>query len=295
MLSNIKVKRKSDNFEAAENKIPAAAERGKMTEEKTAENVENVLYLGIDVGSTTVKAVVVDDKEKVLFSTYQRHMSEVRQKIISILEQAAAKFPRQKFCLSLTGSGALSLCNGLNIPFVQEVIASSLAIKKQIPDADVVVELGGEDAKLTFLTSGTDLRMNETCAGGTGAFIDQMEKYVPGSRTSMRKFFDLAEEVRLAQAYTSSVNGNADSKIMVRDYGNCVRAGSYSVNEVFKALKMPLKARQILSAYWCYLGASLDDMSFVHYASMVNRYIMRGASTPNRAQFVGNQGILSEK
>ena len=178
MLSNIKVKRKSDNFEAAENKIPAAAERGKMTEEKTAENVENVLYLGIDVGSTTVKAVVVDDKEKVLFSTYQRHMSEVRQKIISILEQAAAKFPRQKFCLSLTGSGALSLCNGLNIPFVQEVIASSLAIKKQIPDADVVVELGGEDAKLTFLTSGTDLRMNETCAGGTGAFIDQMATFL---------------------------------------------------------------------------------------------------------------------
>lgn len=136
----------------------------------------------------------------------------------------------------------------------------------QIPDAYRVI---CQNEKL-------DVRM----PFGVDAFIDQMEKYVPGSRTSMRKFFDLAEEVRLAQAYTSSVNGNADSKIMVRDYGNFVRAGSYSVNEVFKALKMPLKARQILSAYWCYLGASLDDMSFVHYASMVNRYIMRGASTP---------------
>ena len=139
---------------------------------------ERLLYLGIDVGSTTVKAVVIDDKENVLFSTYQRHMSEVRKKIISILNEIIKKFPDTRFKISLTGSGALSLCTKLNVPFVQEVIASSLSIKKQIPDADVIIELGGEDAKLTFLTSGTDLRMNETCAGGTGAFIDQMASFL---------------------------------------------------------------------------------------------------------------------
>ena len=139
---------------------------------------EKGLYLGIDVGSTTVKAVVIDAKENILFSTYQRHLSEVRGKIASIIAEVAEKFPDAVFNLSMTGSGALSLCGKLNVSFVQEVIASSLSIKKLIPDADVIIELGGEDAKLTFLTSGTDLRMNETCAGGTGAFIDQMASFL---------------------------------------------------------------------------------------------------------------------
>ena len=136
------------------------------------------MYLGIDVGSTTVKAVVLDKGEKVLFATYQRHMSEVRQKIVEIVKEIAQQFTGCRFKLCMTGSGALSLCTKLNVSFVQEVIASSLSIKKMIPDADVVIELGGEDAKLTFLTSGTDLRMNETCAGGTGAFIDQMASFL---------------------------------------------------------------------------------------------------------------------
>ncbi len=161
-----------------------------MTENITKE--KQILYLGIDVGSTTVKAVVINNEEQILFSTYQRHMSEVRQKIVAILKEIITKFPTNKFCLALTGSGALSLCNNLHIPFVQEVIASSLSIKQQIPDADVIVELGGEDAKLTFLTSGTDLRMNETCAGGTGAFIDQMSTFLN---------LDINEMDRLALEY----------------------------------------------------------------------------------------------
>ena len=136
------------------------------------------LFLGIDVGSTTVKIVIIDDKDQVLFSTYQRHMSDVRQKIISILKEVKQQFPKDTFKIALTGSGALSLCTNLKLNFVQEVIASSLSIKNKIPKADVIIELGGEDAKLTFLTSGIDLRMNETCAGGTGAFIDQMASFL---------------------------------------------------------------------------------------------------------------------
>ena len=111
-------------------------------------------------------------------------------------------------------------------------------------------------------------------------FIDRMERYVPGCRLSVERFFDLAEEVRLAQAYSSSVNGKTDSKVMVGKYGNFVRSGSYSVNEVLKALKMPKRAKDILNAYWCYLGAHCDDLSFAHYASMVNRYIRRGVLMP---------------
>lgn len=139
---------------------------------------ENVLFLGIDVGSTTVKVVVLDIQGEIVFSSYQRHMSDVRRKIITILQEVAQKFPNQSFKIALTGSGALSLSTKTNVSFIQEVIASSLSIKKKVPQADVVVELGGEDAKLTFLTNGTDLRMNETCAGGTGAFIDQMASFL---------------------------------------------------------------------------------------------------------------------
>ena len=123
-------------------------------------------------------------------------------------------------------------------------------------------------------------KLDATMPFGVQAFIDKMESYVPGSRASMVKFFDLAEEIRLAQAYSSSVNGNTDPKYMVKNYGNFVRCGSYSVNEVLDTLKMPKKAKDILNAYWCYLGAHCDDLSFLHYASMVNRYIKRGASMP---------------
>ena len=122
--------------------------------------------------------------------------------------------------------------------------------------------------------------IDATMPFGVKEFIDKMEFYVPGSRPSMEKFFALAEEIRAAQAYSSSVNGQTDSKVMVSEYGNFVRCGSYSVNEVLKALKMPKKAIDILNAYWCYLGAHCDDLSFVHYASMVLRYITRGASMP---------------
>ena len=121
--------------------------------------MNETLSLGIDVGSTTVKVAKNAEKGEILFSTYQRHMSDVRRKIISILNEVSQKFPDKIFKLALTGSGALSLCTRLNLSFVQEVIASSLSIKNKIPNADVIIELGGEDAKLTFLTSGIDISL----------------------------------------------------------------------------------------------------------------------------------------
>ena len=135
-----------------------------------------------------------------------------------------------------------------------------------IPDAyRVICKAEGLDVTMPF---------------GVEAFIRKMESYVPGSTKSMRKFFALAEEIRLAQAYSNSVNGKTDPKYMVEHYGNFVRCGSYSVNEVFRVIGIPKKAKDILSAYWCYLGADFDNMSFLHYASMVNRYILRGVVMP---------------
>ena len=136
------------------------------------------LFLGLDIGSTTVKLVVLDETETVCYSKYIRHLSEVRPKAAQLLEEASAALAQDTCRLSLTGSGALSLAEELHLPFIQEVTSSSLAIRKLVPDADVVIELGGEDAKLTYLTGGVDQRMNETCAGGTGAFIDQMAAFI---------------------------------------------------------------------------------------------------------------------
>ena len=136
------------------------------------------VFLGLDIGSTTVKAVVLDAAGDIVFSRYTRHFSEVRESIVAILKEGAELFGNARWKISLTGSGAISLASEFNLPFVQEVIASGLSIRERIPDADVVIELGGEDAKLTYLTGGLDQRMNETCAGGTGAFIDQMASFL---------------------------------------------------------------------------------------------------------------------
>ncbi|MDL2280051.1 acyl-CoA dehydratase activase-related protein, partial [Desulfovibrio sp. OttesenSCG-928-G11] len=140
--------------------------------------MEGELFLGLDVGSTTVKVVVMNDDDDILFSRYQRHLSEVRATVAAMMREAAADFPGALWRMSLSGSGAISLAKNVSLPFVQEVVASGLCIKRHIPDADVAIELGGEDAKLTFFTGGPDQRMNETCAGGTGAFIDQMAAFL---------------------------------------------------------------------------------------------------------------------
>ncbi len=138
----------------------------------------NQISIGLDVGSTTVKVVVLNRAGDIVYNRYQRHLSEVRQSAAQILKDVDTQMPGAEWRLCLTGSGAISLAAELNLPFVQEVVASSQAIRKLIPDVDVVIELGGEDAKLTFLSGGLDQRMNETCAGGTGAFIDQMAAFI---------------------------------------------------------------------------------------------------------------------
>jgi predicted CoA-substrate-specific enzyme activase len=138
----------------------------------------NEINLGLDIGSTTVKVIAATQSGEVVYSKYMRHFSEVRGSAAALLREAAAVLARAECRLCLTGSGALALSEELGVPFIQEVVASSLAIKKRVPDADVIIELGGEDAKLTYLTGGVDQRMNETCAGGTGAFIDQMAAFI---------------------------------------------------------------------------------------------------------------------
>lgn len=115
---------------------------------------------------------------------------------------------------------------------------------------------------------------------GVEEYKAKMIQYVPKSKKSINQFFELAKEVVDAQTYSNSVNGNTDKKYMIKNYPNFIKAGSYSVNEVLKAIKMPQEAIDILNAYWCYLGVDCDRMSFLHYASMVYRYITKQAWMP---------------
>lgn len=130
--------------------------------------------LGVDIGSTTVKTVVIDSNRKILSRCYQRHYSRVREVVLEQLQALHDKFPDALFRVAVTGSAGLGLANASGLAFVQEVHAAFLAVKADYPKADVVIELGGEDAKMIFLTGGVEQRMNGSCAGGTGAFIDQM-------------------------------------------------------------------------------------------------------------------------
>ena len=151
-----------------------------MEQVKSEQNVIP-LRVGIDVGSTTVKIAVLDNDDKIIYSDYQRHRADIRSTIISVVTQAFDELEKtlpagknQTLSVKVTGSGGLSVSQWLNIPFIQEVIAATTAVKKLIPQTDVVIELGGEDAKITYFAGGVEQRMNGTCAGGTGAFIDQM-------------------------------------------------------------------------------------------------------------------------
>ena len=131
------------------------------------------LSLGIDIGSTTAKAVLVEDG-RILYEKYQRHFSQVRQKTLELLEEAAAVAGDRPFTAAISGSAGLGLAESAGVPFVQEVFATGEVVRALEPDASAVVELGGEDAKIIFFDGGIDERMNGSCAGGTGAFIDQM-------------------------------------------------------------------------------------------------------------------------
>ncbi|MDY4168289.1 MAG: acyl-CoA dehydratase activase [Fournierella sp.] len=133
------------------------------------------MRVGLDIGSTTIKCVVLDEHDQVIYDTYERHGSHITEKAGELLARLAKeKVPGGKAYLAISGSAGMGLADGCGVPFVQEVFATRVAAKRLAPQADVVIELGGEDAKILFLSGGTEVRMNGSCAGGTGAFIDQM-------------------------------------------------------------------------------------------------------------------------
>lgn len=144
------------------------------------------MKIGIDVGSTTLKCVVLDESNNMIFHSYERHFSQINEKTIELLEKLKEEFPNlNRASIAISGSAGMGLAQRLKIPFIQEVYATRLAVMKEIEDPDVVIELGGEDAKILFLSNGMEVRMNGSCAGGTGAFIDQMATLMGITLTQM--------------------------------------------------------------------------------------------------------------
>ena len=153
------------------------------------------MRVGLDIGSTTIKCVVLDEHDQVIYDTYERHGSHITEKAGELLARLAKEqVPGGKAYLAISGSAGMGLADGCGVPFVQEVFATRVAAKRLAPQADVVIELGGEDAKILFLSGGTEVRMNGSCAGGTGAFIDQMATLLKMSPEELNEAASRAEK-----------------------------------------------------------------------------------------------------
>ncbi|PWM34364.1 MAG: CoA activase, partial [Coriobacteriia bacterium] len=153
------------------------------------------LRLGIDVGSTTVKLAVIDDNDNLIYANYERHHTDVRATAKELFVRAQRVIGDAPMRVSITGSGGMLLAKWLGLEFVQEVIASKRAVETLIPQTDCAIELGGEDAKIIYFDNGIEQRMNGTCAGGTGAFIDQMASLLHTDASGLNELAKGAERI----------------------------------------------------------------------------------------------------
>ena len=148
----------------------------------------NRTRIGIDIGSTTVKVVVVSQKGEILFSQYKRHFSEIKETLEDLIHQAHEAVGDVSFSAMMTGSGGVAISDVLGIEFIQEVVATANAIETAAPKTDVAIELGGEDAKIIYFKGGIEQRMNGVCAGGTGSFIDQMATLLQTDASGLNEY-----------------------------------------------------------------------------------------------------------
>jgi predicted CoA-substrate-specific enzyme activase len=156
--------------------------------------MRNLFHAGIDIGSTTVKVVIMNNNKDIIFSKYERHYADIKKKLKEILEEAYKDLKDAILTIMITGSGGINIANSIGVSFTQEVVAATKAIKTYYPQTDVAIELGGEDAKITYLNDGVEQRMNGTCAGGTGSFIDQMASLL---RVDAAELNELAKNYRM--------------------------------------------------------------------------------------------------
>ena len=157
--------------------------------------MKSLLNVGIDVGSTTIKLVVLDHEKNILYKNYARHFSEIGSALQENLTQLKSIVGERKFTFALTGSAGMGIAQRIGLPFVQEVIACAAAVKNLIPQTDTVVELGGEDAKITYFGEAPEQRMNGVCAGGTGSFIDHMASLLSTDAAGLNALAEKGQQI----------------------------------------------------------------------------------------------------
>ena len=219
------------------------------------------LRLGLDIGSTTIKCVVLDDDNKLIYSTYERHFSQITDKIAEILDRVRGEIDGVENALvALSGSAGMGVAADCGIQFVQEVFATRVAANTFIPGTDVVIELGGEDAKILFLTNGLEVRMNGTCAGGTGAFIDQMATLL---NVPLEELDELAKEYE--KTYTIASRCGVFAKTDIQPLLNQGARKSDIAESIFRAVVSQtvagLAQGREIEGKIVYLGGPLTFMS----------------------------------
>ena len=154
------------------------------------------MRIGMDVGSTTLKCVAIDNKGNIVYKAYERHFSKIAEKSAEMLSDIVSKNPQfAKASLTVSGSAGMGFANSLGLEFIQEVYATRISVSRLLPGTDAVIELGGEDAKILFFTNGVEVRMNGSCAGGTGAFIDQMASLLSVDPLEMNELAKKKEKI----------------------------------------------------------------------------------------------------
>lgn len=218
------------------------------------------LMLGIDVGSTTVKLSIIDENGTLLYANYERHHTDVRATARELFEKAQRVIGEAPLYAAITGSGGMLLAQWLDLEFVQEVIASKRAVETLIPKTDVAIELGGEDAKIIYFDNGIEQRMNGTCAGGTGAFIDQMASLLKTDATGLN---DLAKDAK--QIYPIASRCGVFAKSDVQPLLNEGAAPADIAASIFQAVANQtvsgLACGHPIRGYVAFLGGPLQYLS----------------------------------
>ncbi|MGL4949976.1 MAG: acyl-CoA dehydratase activase, partial [Anaeroplasmataceae bacterium] len=219
-----------------------------------------MLKIGIDIGSTTLKYVVIDKDNEILYSSYERHYSLIKEKLVEVLTLIKNKFNKSMFSVSISGSGGMGIANSCDLEFVQEVYATKNAVSNLTTNTNVVIELGGEDAKIIFLNNSLEVRMNGTCAGGTGAFIDQMASLLD---ISVSELNELAKNYKVVYPIASRCGVFAKTDIQpLLNQGAKKEDVSYSIlNSVVNQTIGGLAQGRKIEGSIIYLGGPLTFIS----------------------------------
>lgn len=249
--------------------------------------------LGLDVGSTTLKCVVLDEQENIVFSTYKRHFSKISQMTGELLCELSEKFPHEQMQIVVSGSAGMGMANDMDIPFVQEVYATRNAVRRLSPQSDVVIELGGEDAKILFITGGLEVRMNGTCAGGTGAFIDRMASLLSVDTPQLNELAKGREKIYTI-ASRCGVFAKSDIQPLVNQGGRKEDIAASIFYAVVNQTIAGLAQGREIKGNILYLGGPLTFLSELRLA-FDDVLKTRGVCPDNSLYFVAYGAAVSDK